>query len=72
MAATGMRRLKLGMPIPLISALTSLTDRALPIFPVSHDQISSLQRPNYTDPGAFEQAFGVAPRKLDLSYLAGD
>ncbi len=72
MAATGMRRLKLGMPIPLLSALTSVTDRVLPIFPVSHDQISSLQRPNYTDPGAFEQAFGVAPRKLDLKYLAGD
>ncbi len=72
MAATGMRRLKLGMPIPLISALTSVTDRVLPIFPVSHDQISSLQRPNYTDLGAFEQAFGVAPRKLDLAYLAAD
>ena len=70
MAATGMRRLKLGMPIPLISALTSVTDRVLPIFPVSHDQISSLQRQNYTDPDAFESAFGVAPRKLDLSYLA--
>jgi NADH dehydrogenase len=72
MAATGMRRLKLGMPIPLISALTSVTDRVLPIFPVSHDQIASLQRPNYTDPDAFESAFGVVPRKLDLSYLAGD
>jgi NADH dehydrogenase len=69
MAATGMRRLKLGMPIPLISAVTSVTDRILPVFPVSHDQISSLQRPNYTDPDAFEQAFGVKPRKLDLAYL---
>ncbi len=69
MAATGMRRLKLGIPIPLISALTSVTDRVLPIFPVSHDQIASLQRPNSTDPDAFETAFGVAPRKLDLSYL---
>ena len=72
MAATGMRRLKLGMPIPLISALTNVTDRVLPIFPVSHDQISSLQRPNYTDRDAFENAFGVAPRKLDLAYLAAD
>ena len=71
-AATGMRRLKLGMPIPLISVLTSVTDRVLPIFPVSHDQITSLQRPNYTEPDAFDAAFGVAARKLDLSYLAKD
>ena len=71
MRATGMRRLKVGMPIPLISALTAVTDRVLPIFPVSHDQISSLQRPNYTELDAFEKAFGVTPRPLDLSYLAG-
>jgi len=71
MRATGMRRLKVGMPIPLISALTAVTDRVLPIFPVSHDQISSLQRPNYTDLHAFEKAFGVTPRPLDLSYLRG-
>ena len=70
MAATGMRRLKLGLPIPLLSALTSVTDRLLPIFPVSHDQISSLQRPNYTDLDAFERAFGIRPRAFDLSYLA--
>ncbi|MGI8998787.1 MAG: complex I NDUFA9 subunit family protein [Candidatus Limnocylindria bacterium] len=70
MRVTRMRRLKVPMPIPLISALTSVTDRVLPVFPVSHDQISSLQRPNYTDRDAFEQAFGVKPRKLDLSYLA--
>ena len=71
MGATGMRRLKVGMPIPLIGALTSLTDRVLPIFPVSHDQINSLQRPNYTDLDAFQKAFGVTPRPLDLSYLGG-
>jgi NADH dehydrogenase len=69
MAATGMRRLKLRMPIPLIGALTNVTDRVLPIFPVSHDQISSLQRPNFTDLDAFERTFGVKPRRLDLSYL---
>lgn len=70
MRVTGMKRLKMPMPIPLISALTSVTDRLLPAFPVSHDQISSLQRPNYTDPEAFERTFGVTPRRLDLSYLA--
>jgi NADH dehydrogenase len=70
MSVTGMRRLKLGMPISLISALTVATDRVLPIFPVSHDQISSLQRPNSTELDAFERAFGVRPRPLDLSYLA--
>lgn len=70
MSVTGMRRIKLGMPIPLISALTVATDRVLPVFPVSHDQISSLQRPNFTDLDAFERAFGVRPRPLDLSYLA--
>ena len=69
MAATGMRRLKLGMPIQLISALTAVTDRVLPIFPVSHDQIQSLERPNFTEVDAFERAFGVVPRPLDLSYL---
>lgn len=69
MRETGMRRLKLGMPIPLLSAATSVTDRLLPMFPVSHDQISSLQRPNSTELEAFEQAFGVAPRPVDLSYL---
>ncbi len=67
--ATGMRRLKLGMPIPIISAVTAVTDKVLPIFPVSHDQISSLQRPNYTERDAFERAFGVQPRPMDLSYL---
>ncbi len=69
MAATGMRRLKLGLPISLLSALTTLTDRVLPIFPVSHDQISSLQRPNYTDLDAYQRAFGVRPRPFDISYL---
>ncbi len=71
MRVTGMRRLKLPMPISLISALTVATDRFLPIFPVSHDQISSLQRPNSTQLDAFERAFGVAPRPMDLGYLAG-
>lgn len=70
MRVTRMRRLKMPMPIPLISAITSVTDRILPVFPVSHDQISSLQRPNFTELEAFEQAFGVKPRPLDLSYLA--
>ena len=70
MAATGMRRLKLGVPTPLISALTTVTDRVLPIFPVSHDQIGSMSRPNSTDLDAFERAFGVKPRAMDLSYLA--
>lgn len=70
MSVTGMKRLKLGMPIALLSALTVATDRVLPIFPVSHDQISSLQRPNSTDLDAFERAFAVTPRPIDLSYLA--
>jgi NADH dehydrogenase len=70
MAVTGKRRLKLNMPIPLISALTAVTDRLLPIFPVSHDQIGSLSQPNFTDLDAFEHAFGVPPRPLDLNYLA--
>ena len=69
MRVTGMRRLPVGVPIPLISALTSVTDRVLPIFPVSHDQIASLQRPNYTELDAFERHFGVEPRPMDLSYL---
>jgi NADH dehydrogenase len=69
MEATGIRRLKMPMPIPLISALTVVTDRILPIFPVSHDQIASLQRPNSTDLDAFERAFGIAPRPMDLAYL---
>jgi NADH dehydrogenase len=70
MAVTGKRRLKLNLPIPLISALTAVTDRLLPIFPVSHDQISSLQRPNSTELDAFERAFGVRPGPFDIGYLA--
>ena len=69
MRATGMRRLPIGLPIPLISAITAVTDRALPIFPVSHDQIQSLQRPNFTEVDAFQRDFGVTPRRMDLAYL---
>jgi uncharacterized protein YbjT (DUF2867 family) len=70
MRVTGKRRLKLNVPVPLISALTLLTDLALPIFPVSHDQVGSLGRPNFTSSDSFERAFGVRPRLMDLSYLA--
>jgi uncharacterized protein YbjT (DUF2867 family) len=70
MRVTGKRRLPIRMPVSLISALTAVTDRVLPIFPVSHDQIGSLGRPNFTDADAFLRAFGVVPRPLDLSYLA--
>ena len=70
MAVTGKRRLKLGLPVPIISALTAVTDRILPIFPVSHDQIASLGRPNSTDLDAFERAFDVEPRPFDIGYLA--
>lgn len=70
MAVTGMRRLKLGMPIPILRVLTAVTDRVLPIFPVSHDQIASLSRPNFTKLDAFERAFGVRPRPFDIGYLA--
>lgn len=69
MRATGKRRLKLDVPVPLISALTAVTDRVLPVFPVSHDQIRSLGRPNVAGEGSFERAFGVAPRPFDVSYL---
>jgi uncharacterized protein YbjT (DUF2867 family) len=69
MAVTGKRRLKLSMPVPLISAITAVTDRILPIFPVSHDQIGSLGLPNTTEPGAFRDLVGVDPRPFDLSYL---
>lgn len=71
MRVTGMKRLPLGMPVPLLSAVTAVTDRVLPIFPVSHDQISSLQRPNWTEVDAFARAFGVEPRPMDLGYLRG-
>ena len=69
MAATGRRRLKLPMPVPLLRALTAVTDRVLPIFPVSHDQVLSLGRPNHTDLDAFERTFGTPPRAFDLSYM---
>lgn len=71
MAATGKRRLKLNLPMPLIRAITAVTDRLLPAFPVSHDQVASMGRPNYTDLDAFESTFAVTPRALDLSYLRG-
>ena len=70
MRATGKRRLKLRVPMPLIRALTAVTDRIVPFFPVSHDQILSMSRPNYTELDAFESAFGRPPRAFDVSYLA--
>ena len=70
MHVTRKRRLPIHVPVPIISALTAVTDRVLPIFPVSHDQVGSLGQPNFTDADAFQRAFGVAPRPLDLSYLA--
>ncbi|HEX5040974.1 MAG TPA: complex I NDUFA9 subunit family protein [Candidatus Limnocylindria bacterium] len=69
MAATGMHRWKLGMPVSLLSAVTAVTDRILPVFPVSHDQVGSLSLPNSTELDAFERAFGIRPREVDLSYL---
>lgn len=69
MAATGMRRWKVGLPVPLLRGLTAVTDRVLPMFPVSGDQVASMNRPNYTSLDAFEHAFGVVPRPMDLSYL---
>lgn len=69
MRATGKRRIPWSVPIPLISAVTALTDRVLPVFPVSHDQIASLRTNNYTALDAFERTFGIVPRPLDLSYL---
>ena len=71
MRATGKRRLKLRMPMPLIRFITAVTDRVLPIFPVSHDQILSMGRPNFAELGAFEDAFDRAPRAFDISYLSG-
>jgi uncharacterized protein YbjT (DUF2867 family) len=70
MRVTGKRRLKLSMPMPIIRALTAVTDRIVPFFPVSHDQILSMSRPNFTELDAFEAAFGRAPRAFDISYLA--
>jgi uncharacterized protein YbjT (DUF2867 family) len=69
MTATGRRRLKLPMPVPLLRAMTLVTDRLLPVFPVSHDQVMSLSRPNHTDLDAFQRAFGVHPQPMDLGYL---
>jgi uncharacterized protein YbjT (DUF2867 family) len=69
MKATHRRRLKLPVPVPLLRALTVLTDRVLPAFPVSHDQVLSLGRPNHTDLDAFERTFGVSPRAFDLGYM---
>ena len=70
MRATGKRRLKLKVPVPLIGALTAVTDRVLPIFPVSHDQVRSLGVPNVAGEGSLAP-FGIEPRPMDLSYLRG-
>jgi NADH dehydrogenase len=69
MEATHRRRVKLPMPVPLLRAVTAVTDRLLPVFPVSHDQVLSLGRPNHTDLDAFERAFGAPPRPFDLRYM---
>lgn len=70
MRATGRRRLKMPVPVPVLSAMTALTDRMLPGFPVSRDQIGSLGRPNHTDVDIFQRTFGVPPRPFDLSYMS--
>ena len=69
MRATGRRRIPMSVPIPVISGITALADRVLPVFPVSHDQIASLRTDNYTALDAFERTYGISPRPLDLSYL---
>ncbi len=69
MRVTGKRRLPVNVPIPLISVLTAVTDRILPVFPVSHDQVGSLRTNNFTDLDAFVRAFGVEPRPFDIGYL---
>jgi uncharacterized protein YbjT (DUF2867 family) len=69
MAATARRRIKLSVPVPLLRVVTAATDRLLPIFPVSHDQVMSLDRPNHTDLDAFEHAFDIAPQPFDVGYL---
>jgi uncharacterized protein YbjT (DUF2867 family) len=69
MRATHRRRVKLPMPVPLLRALTAVTDRVLPAFPVSHDQVLSLGRPNHTDLDAFERTFGMPPRPFNLGYM---
>lgn len=69
MRATGKRRLKLNVPLPLIGALTTVTDRVVPFFPVTHDQLRSMTKEDCTELDAFERAFGIAPRPVDLSYL---
>jgi uncharacterized protein YbjT (DUF2867 family) len=69
MEVTRRRRLKLPVPVPLLRALTTVTDRVLPVFPVSHDQVLSLGRPNHTDLDAFARTFRVPPRAFDLGYM---
>lgn len=70
MKVTGKRRLKVRLPMPIIRFITAITDRVLPIFPVSHDQILSMSRPNYTELESFEAAFGRPARRFDVSYLS--
>ncbi|HET6379867.1 MAG TPA: complex I NDUFA9 subunit family protein [candidate division Zixibacteria bacterium] len=70
MEVTGKRRLMVNVPVPLLRALTAVTDRVLPVFPVSHDQIGSLRQPNWTDLAAYRRAFGREPRPFDIGYLA--
>ena len=69
MRVTGMRRLKLGMPVPLLSALTVVTDRLLPAFPVSHDQIASLGRPNFTELDAVRASLRLPAAADGPGYL---
>jgi uncharacterized protein YbjT (DUF2867 family) len=69
MRATRRQRIKLPIPVPLLRALTAVTDRVLPVFPVSHDQVLSLGRPNHTSLDAFQRTFGVPPRQFDLAYM---
>ena len=70
MEVTGKRRRKLHVPLAVLKTVTAVTDRVVPFFPVTSDQIRSLGVENIAALDSFQRAFGVPPRPIDLSYLA--
>jgi NADH dehydrogenase len=68
----GRRRLVVPVPVALISLVAGTAEKLRIPFPVATDQLRQLKHDNIGPLGAYEAAFGVAPREMagNLGYLA--
>lgn len=71
MAARGIKRLKIHLPLPLMRPAVAVMERLLTNPPVTSGELKSLKRDNITDLDAVEKQFGFKPLPLSqgLGYL---